>query len=139
MPAQVRAERTGDSQDVVEARDVSQDGTHAEDQYYNYIYEFPNEAIEGRISRDESAPGNGYVIRIMADAEHEMGVFGFETINSAGISVPEKDSGEQPMRVFEGGDSKYIKTYLTFPWSRGAGLRRWMRMMRDAVMCQEDL
>lgn len=112
-PAQVRAERTGDSQDVVEARDVSQDGTHAEDQYYHYIYEFPNEAIEGRISRDESAPGNGYVIRIMADAEHEMGVFGFETINSAGISVPEKDSGEQPMRVFEGGDSKYIKTYFT--------------------------
>lgn len=112
-PDKVKAEKAEDSQDVVEAREVSQDGTHAEDQYYHYIYEFPNEAIEGRISRDESAPGNGYLIRIMADAENEMGVFGFETVNSAGISVPEKDSKEQPMRVFGGDDPKYIKTYFT--------------------------
>ena len=112
-PAQVRAERIGDSQDAVEARDVSQDSTEGRDQYYHYIYEFPNEAIEGRISRGESAPGNGYLIRIMTDAEHEMSVLGFETVNSAGISVPEKDSDEQPMRVLDGDDPKYIKTYFT--------------------------
>ena len=112
-PEKVQAVRAGDSQDVVEGRDVSQDSTHAQNQYYHYIYEFPNAELEGKLTKDESASGNSYIILIMADSEHEMGVLGFETVNASGISVPEKDGEERPMRVFDGGDSKYIKTYFT--------------------------